>query len=311
MQNQGQAVDRSESVFQRIAGSQRIAPYLFIAPFFVFFAVFMIWPIFRSLYMSFFEFKGIENSIFVGLHNYTALFKEERFTRALFNTTYFAFGMIVLTLIISFSLSLILGSKLIPGRKVYRLVFFLPILTSIIVAGAIFKLIFLDTEAGLLNFIISLFGVPAQRWLLDKYWAINCVLVMAFWRRMGLNAMYFVAGLQSLPDDLYESAVIDGASSWQQLRYITIPLMRPIISFVIIITLIYAYLAFDEVFVLNPAGAMDSVQNNMVTLGYYLYESAFQFFKFGYGSAVGFIMTIIILGISVFQLKLLGVFRTD
>ncbi|UCF95794.1 MAG: sugar ABC transporter permease [Spirochaetaceae bacterium] len=307
----GENTSRADSIFGRIASSQRIAPYIFIAPFFLFFATFMIWPIFRSLYMSFFDFKGIENSIYVGLENYKLLFKNERFARALLNTTYFAVGMIVFTLLISFTLSLILSSKMIPGRNAYRLVFFLPILTSIIVAGAIFKLIFLDTEAGLLNFVISLGGIPSQRWLLDEFWAINCVLIMAFWRRMGLNAMYFVAGLQSLPPDLYESAVIDGASSWQQLRYITIPMMRPIISFVIIITLIYAYLAFDEVFVLSPAGAMDSVQNNMVTLGYYLYESAFQFFKFGYGSAVGFVITIIIFGISVFQLKILGVFRNE
>lgn len=307
----GENTRRGEPFFERIASSQRIAPYIFIAPFFLFFATFMIWPIFRSLYMSFFDFKGIENSIYVGLENYKLLFKNERFARALLNTTYFAVGMIVFTLLISFTLSLILSSKTIPGRNAYRLIFFLPILTSIIVAGAIFKLIFLDTEAGLLNFVISLGGIPPQRWLLDEFWAINCVLIMAFWRRMGLNAMYFVAGLQSLPHDLYESAVIDGASSWQQLRYITIPMMRPIISFVIIITLIYAYLAFDEVFVLSPAGAMDSVQNNMVTLGYYLYESAFQFFKFGYGSAVGFVITIIIFGISVFQLKILGVFRNE
>jgi len=128
---------------------------------------------------------------------------------------------------------------------------------------------------------------------------------------MGLNIMYFVAGIQSLPSDVYESAMMDGATTFQKLRYITIPMMKPIISFVLIITLIYAFLAFDEIFVLNPAGAMDSPQNNMVTMGYHLYESGFQLFKFGYGSAIGFMMTLIILGFSVFQLKLLGAFKSE
>ncbi|MEA5033556.1 MAG: sugar ABC transporter permease [Sphaerochaeta sp.] len=219
--------------------------------------------------------------------------------------------MILLTLFVSFPLSLILSSNTFPGSKVFRLIYFLPILTSLIVAGAIFKLIFLDSGAGLLNSILSFIGIGPKKWLLDGFWAINSVLVMAFWRRMGLNIMYFVAGLQSLPNDIYESAMMDGATSWQKLKYITIPMMKPIISFVLIITLIYAFLAFDEIFVLNPAGSMDSPQNNMVTMGYYLYESGFQLFKFGYGSAIGFMITLIILLFSTFQLKLLGVLDSD
>ena len=287
------------------------APYLFLSPFLILFLIFMIYPIFHSLYLSLFHFKGIANKDFVGLNNYIMLFKDQRFRMALFNTSYFAVGMVVLTMIVSFPLSLVLSSNTFPGSKFYRLVFFLPILTSLIVAGAVFKLIFLDSAAGLLNSILGAVHIPPQKWLLDGLWAINSVLVMAFWRRMGLNIMYFVAGLQSLPSDVYESAMMDGATPWQNLRYITIPMMKPIISFVLIITLIYAFLAFDEIFVLNPAGAMDSPQNNMVTMGFHLYESGFQLFKFGYGSAIGFMMTLIILIFSVFQMKLLGVFKSE
>lgn len=271
----------------------------------------MVYPVFRSLILSFFSFRGLQSRTFVGLQNYVALFGETRFLNALYNTSYFAVMMIVLTMIVSFPLSLVLSSDRFPGAKFFRLVYFVPILTSLIVAGAVFKLIFLDSEAGLLNTILGFVGAKPKNWLLNDFWAINAVLIMAFWRRMGLNVMYFVAGLQSLPEDLYESARIDGANGVQMLRYVTFPLMRPIISFVVIITLIYAFLAFDEVFVLNPAGAMDSPQDNMVTLGFYLYESGFQRFKFGYGSAVGFMMTAIILAFSVLQLKLLGVLKTD
>lgn len=293
--------------FQHLSNNPKVIPYLFLSPFLLLFLVFMVYPIFHSLYLSLFNFKGIKSSTFVGFNNYVQLMKDQRFRMALFNTVYFSVGMIFLTLFVSFPLSLILSSNTFPGSKIFRLVYFLPILTSLIVAGAIFKLIFLDSEAGLLNSIIAIFGIGSKKWLLDGFWAINSVLIMAFWRRMGLNIMYFVAGLQSLPTDVYESAMMDGATPWQKLRYITIPMMKPIISFVMIITLIYAFLAFDEIFVLNPAGAMDSPQNNMVTMGYYLYESGFQLFKFGYGSAIGFMITIIILAFSTIQLKLLGV----
>lgn len=296
---------------KNISNNQKIVPFIYLSPFLLFFLVFMVYPIFHSLYLSMFVFKSIQSKTFVGLDNYFQLMQDQRFRMALFNTVYFSFGMIFLTLFVSFPLSLILSSNTFPGNKTFRLIYFLPILTSLIVAGAVFKLIFLDSKAGLLNSVISSVGMKPKKWLLDGFWAINSVLVMAFWRRMGLNIMYFVAGLQSLPVDIYEAAMIDGATPFQRLRYITIPLMKPVVSFVMIITLIYAFLAFDEIFVLNPAGSMDSPQNNMVTLGYHLYESGFQLFKFGYSSAIGFIVTLIILSFSAIQLKLLGVFNVD
>ena len=296
---------------RNISNNPSIAPYVFISPFFILFFIFMIYPIIHSLFLSLFTFKGIQNRIFTGLGNYINLFKDDRFLHALYNTTYFAFSMILLSLLLSFPLSLLLNTRKFPGRNFFRLVLFIPILTSLIVAGAVFKLIFLDSDAGLLNSIVKFLGGKSINWLLNDFWAINCIVFMAFWRRLGLNMMYFIAGLQSLPEDLYESAVIDGANSFQKLRYITLPLMKPILSFVLIITLIYAYLAFDEVFVLSPAGAMDSAQNNMVTLGYYLYESGFQLFKFGYGSAIGFIMTLLILLVSIIQLKMMGVLKSE
>lgn len=304
-------MQREKRGFQNLSNNPKVIPYLYLSPFLLLFLIFMVYPIIHSFYLSLFEFKGIKSSTFIGFNNYIQLLKDQRFRMALFNTVYFSFGMVFLTLFVSFPLSLILSSNTFPGSKVFRLIYFLPILTSLIVAGAIFKLIFLDSGAGLLNSILSFIGIGPKKWLLDGFWAINSVLVMAFWRRMGLNIMYFVAGLQSLPHDIYESAMMDGATPWQKLKYITIPMMKPIISFVLIITLIYAFLAFDEIFVLNPAGSMDSPQNNMVTMGYHLYESGFQLFKFGYGSAIGFMITLIILLFSTFQLKLLGVIDSD
>jgi arabinosaccharide transport system permease protein len=287
----------------------KIAPYVFISPFFILFAIFMIYPICYSLILSLHEFQGIASKSFVGFRNYLTLFKTQRFLYALSNTTRFAGGMLVLSVVTAFLLSLILNSKRIPGRNLFRLALFLPVLTSTVVAAALFRLILVDTSAGLLNSAIKIFGVPPQRWLLDNFWSLKSVILVACWRTLGLNTVYFIAGLQGLPYELYESAVIDGASPFQQLRYLTIPLMRPVIAFVAVITLIQSYLVFTEVFMLSPATG--STRDNMITLGYYLYESAFRFFKFGYGASVGFVMTLIILVLSVFQLMLLGVFRKE
>jgi len=285
----------------------KIAPYVFISPFFILFAIFLIYPICYSLVISLHEFQGITSKTFVGLSNYLTLFKTRRFLYALSNTTRFAGGMLVFSVVTAFFLGLILNSKRITGRNFFRLALFLPVLTSTVVAGALFRLILVDTSAGLLNSAIKIFGIPPQRWLFGNLWALKSVILVACWRTLGLNTVYFIAGLQGLPSELYESAVIDGARPFQQLRYLTVPLMRPVIAFVAVITLIHSYLVFTEVFMLSETSARD----NMITLGYYLYESAFRFFKFGYGASVGFIMTVIILLLTVFQLMLLGVFRKE
>lgn len=292
-------------------GQPKVAPYLFISPFFVLFGVFMLWPIISSLIMSSFQYQGLVSRTFVGFDNYSRLSRDPRFLYSLFNTLLFAGTMLVLSITTGIGFSLVLNSEQTPARNLFRLTYFAPILTSVVVAGAVFKLILVDTNAGLLNWMVGLIGIPPQRWLLDSRFAIFAVIGLGFWRRFGLNIVYFLAGLQGVPDDLYESAIIDGANRLQQTFYITIPLLKPIIAFVSTITLIYSFQAFTEVFVLNPAGAMDSAQSHMVILGYYLYESAFTFFRLGYGSAIGVILTLVVLGVAVVQLKALGAFRDE
>ena len=303
--NQTSAAMRESSRRQII--TIKIAPYIFISPFFILFSIFMIYPIFYSLILSLHQSKGIAETVFIGFQNYVTLFKTQRFMVSLGNTSTFAGGMLVFSVVTAFFFSLVLNSKLLPGRNFFRLALFLPILTSTVVAGAVFNLIFVDTPGGLLNAFIKVFGAPPQRWLFGNFWALKSMLTLACWRTLGLNTVYFIAGLQGLPSDLYESAVIDGAGPFQQLRYLTVPLMRPVIAFVAVITLIHSYLVFTEVFMLRPGSARD----NMITLGYFLYESAFRFFKFGLGASVGFVMTVIILFLSIFQLLLLGVFRKE
>jgi arabinosaccharide transport system permease protein len=306
MSSQSQGEYLGESPRQII--TEKVAPYLFISPFFILFTIFMIYPIFYSLILSLHDVKGPQGGPFVGLRNYVEIFQTDRFRSALENTTAFAGGMLVLSVIFGFALALILDSPLIPGRKFFRLAYFLPILTSTVVAGAVFKLIYADSPGGLLNSAVAVFGVEPQRWIQGNFWALKSVVGLALWRSLGLNTMYFLAGLQGLPSDVYESATIDGANLLQKIWYLTIPLMRPVIGFVSVITLIHSYLVFTEVFMLSPGGG---AKNNMVSLGYYMYESAFRFFKLGTGAAVGFVMTVVILVLSVVQLALVGAFRKE
>lgn len=289
--------------------TKRSAPYIFVSPFFVLFAIFMVFPIVYSVVLSFHDVRQLSQLNFVGLDNYKLLCNTPRFFRALSNTTYYAVGMCLLNVTIGFLLGLMLTWKRVPGTSIYRTCVFLPVLVSTVIAGAVFRLILVDTEGGFLNYLVGHLGVPVQNWLDSSRWALKSVMALGFWRSIGLSTIYFIGGFQGLPHDLYEAAHIDGANTLQQLRYLTIPLMRPIIAFVSIVTLIQAYLVFTEVFVLNPSGG--SARDTVVTLGYYLYESGFRFFKLGYGASIGVVMTLIIVVLSLVQLRLLGVFQAD
>lgn len=301
------AAPPSAATLTHLISKQR-APYVFIAPFFILFAVFMVWPILYSVWLSLHEVRQLTRFTYIGLGNYLNLFKDARFHHALVNTTYFAVAMGLLNVVLGFTFSLMVTARNVRWSHGARLSLFLPTLVSTVIAGAVFRLMLLDTPGGLLNHLVGYLGVPPQNWLDDSRWALKSVIALAFWRHIGLSTIYFIGGLQALPTDLYEAARIDGAGPWQQLRFLTIPLMRPMIAFVSTITLIESYLVFTEVYVMSPGGV---ARDNVVTLGYFLWESAFRFFRLGYGAAVGFVMTLIIVVLSVVQLKLLGVFRSD
>lgn len=268
----------------------------------------MVWPIIYSISLSLHEVRQLTNFTYIGIGNYLNLLGDTRFHRALLNTTYFAAVMCLFNVLLGFTFSLLLTARNVPWSHGARLSLFLPTLVSTVVAGAVFRLMLIDTPGGLLNHLVGYLGIPTQNWLDDARWALKSVIALAFWRSIGLSTIYFIGGLQGLPTDLYEAARIDGAGPWQQLRYLTIPLMKPIIAFVSTITLIESYLVFTEVYILSPAGA---ARDTVVTLGYFLWESAFRFFRLGYGAAVGFVMTLIIVILSIAQLKVLGVFKYD
>jgi len=289
---------------------RRWAPYLFISPFFIGYAIFFLYPVLWALYLSFFQQIGIgAPAKWVGLGNYIKLLSDDRFIKGVINTTYYAAGSLFIILPAALLLGVVFNMRNLRGSTFFRLFYFTPNITSGVVVAAIFGLVF-DTEYGLLNnWLFAPLGLPKIRWLQDAVYIMPAIIVLGLWRYTGINALYFLAGLQNIPHELNEAAQIDGATRWQVFRHVTLPLLRPVILFTVIIAIIGSYNLFGEPFLL--VGAEGGPRNAALFITMYLYLNGFRYMKFGYASAIGYALTIIILVLSIIQLRLLGAFRED
>lgn len=289
---------------------RRMAPYLFISPFFIGYAVFFLYPVLWALYLSFFQQVGIGSEPkFVGLENYTNLLSDNTFRKALVNTTYYAAGSILCIVPLALLLAVVLFMRNLRGREFFRLFFFSPTITSGVVVGIIFGLVF-SADYGLINnFILKPLGLPAVRWLQDTQWIMPAIIILGIWRFTGINALYFMAGLQNISEEVREAAMIDGANRWQVFRYITLPLLRPVMVFVLTFAIIGSYNLFAEPSIL--LGAQGGPDNAGLFMTMYLYLTGFRFLKFGYASAIGYALAIIILVLTLIQLRVMGIFRED
>lgn len=270
--------------------------YLFISPFYILMAVFMLFPTLFSLYMSFFDWRGMGARTFVGLENYRLVFQDPDFGTALFNTAYIWIGHLPLLLLVSLVLAAILNSRGLRGRQAFRAVYFLPNLTSTVVAALVFAVIF-STDAGVVNLIITKLGGDRIPFLSSVQWSKILIILLILWRYFGYTMVILLAGLQAVPTELYEVAAIDGASPVQSFLHITLPLMWPILLFLIVISTINSFQIFTEPFVLTEGGPGDS----SLTIGLYLYRAAFQYFKFGYASTIAYVVGIAIVVLAYLQ----------
>ena len=289
---------------------RRLAPYFFISPFFVGYAVFFVYPVGHAFYLSFFRQTGIGSTpSFVGLGNYLKLFGDEKFIKSVFNTSYYAAGSVFVIVPVALALALALNVRRLPMREFFRLFFFSPMITSGVVVAIIFRLVFEERYGLINNFILAPLGLPQQGWLITPALMMPSVIILGLWRYAGVNALYFLAGLQSIPTEVHEAAAIDGANRWQIFRHITLPLLRPTLLFVIVIAIIGSYNLFGEPYLLfGPEGG---TRNAGLFMTMYLYLNGFRFMKFGYAAAIGYALTIIILVLSLIQLRLLGAFQED
>lgn len=283
---------------------RKVMPFVFLAPFFVIYTAFLIWPIISALDLSFKESVGFDPASYTGLDNYAELLGDERYRTALSNTTIYALASVFVLSPLALLAAVAIRSFIVArdGMKTfYRVVFFMPFITSLVVIALMFSLIF-NAEYGVLNNALASVGLPRVDWLQGENTALLSVTMVGIWTYLGINSLYFLAGLQNIPEELEEAARVDGARRLQVFRFVTLPLLRPVILFVVVQATIFGYQLFELPYLLTAGGPGDST----LTIAIYLYETGFREFDRGYAAAVGYSMALIAVVLTAIEL---GYFR--
>ncbi len=275
--------------------------WLALLPALLFFAVFVGFPIGYSFYLSFHDWNMMAATPdWVGLDNYTALLQDEQFLRSLVQTALFTAGITACIVVFSLAMALLLDQKL-RWIKLYRTIFYLPAVTSLVAIGIVWVWMF-DPQYGLINQLLKLIGIAGPLWLADPSTALVALIITAAWRNVGYFATIFLAGLQGIDNMYYEAARIDGAGPWASFWRITLPLLKPTVLFVVVMSVILSFQVFALVYVMTAGGPAGSTS----VLVFYLYQQAFTYFRMGYASAIGYILFVIIFILTVLQFRLFG-----
>jgi multiple sugar transport system permease protein len=275
--------------------------YLFLAPGFIVFSVFTLAAVVFAFYLTFHRWSIIEPAKpFVGLTNYRDMMHDERFAQSVVNTVYFTGASIPLTMGIGLALAVLLNLP-IRFRGVFRTAYYLPVVTPFIVSALLWKWLY-NGDYGLFNFYLLKAHIIDQPllWLSSQNLAMPAVILMTVWSGVGFNMVVYLAGLQSIPAELYESAMIDGAGPWARLRHITVPMLRPTTLFLLVIGIIGSLQVFTQIFVMTSGGPV----NKTTTMVYYMYLWAFKYYDMGYASTLAFALFLMLLAFTAFQLRL-------
>ena len=287
--------------------SKKKVPYLFILPALLFFAGIYIFPVFFGLEISLTKWDLISpTKQFIGLKNYINLISEPLFIKSLRNTLYYIILTIPLTIVFSLALALMLSSQFMKFKPFFRVIDFIPVITSWVAISFIWKWLY-QPSYGLINYFLSLIGIPAQGWLSSLSQAMPAIAITSIWKTLGFNMVIFIAGLQAIPRTFYEAAEIDGANRLQQFLKITLPLLNPTLVFVLITSVIFSFQVFVPVFVMTeaPGGQPGGPLNTTRVIVYHLYSAAFRELKMGYAAAISFVLFGIIFVVSLLQLRVL------
>lgn len=293
---------------KKFLNSQKVAPYVFVLPFIVSFCFFWIYPLFSTVKMSFQDIKPAGTE-WVGFENYTKLLKDTVFHTAVGNSFEYMLLTLVLLIPLPMLFAVLMDSRLVKAKGVWKALLYMPALTSVVISGTLFRLMFTEYKTGQMNVLLQSLGMDPIKWLKMKGTGMFALLLLACWRWTGVNMLYFISGLKNIDGALYESAEIDGANGLQKFRYITIPLLKPTTIYVLTIS-VYAGLAmFLESYMLWAGNA--SPNNIGLTIVGYLYRRGIEKNQLGYASAVGLILLIIALIINVVQLIANGTFKKE
>ena len=263
-------------------------------------AVFWLYPLVFSFVLSFGDYDVFSYGAFrwVGLENYARIFSDQQFMRAFGNTLFFVIGTTPVIIMLSLVLAVLINAS---GKleNFLRSAFFLPSIVSIVVISTIFKSFY--SPVGFFNSVLAVFGIQGRTWLVDTGLAMPAIMVMAIWASVGYYVVLFLAALKSVPALLYEAARVDGATEWQMFRHITLPGIRFMIVFAVVINTIRSWQVFPEIFTLTRGGPLGTTD----TMVHRLYETAFRFHEMGYASAMSWLLFFILLVLSVVQMKVL------
>ena len=279
------------------------AAWWFVGPALFVIGVFFFLPVLAALALSITDFDiyalaDLRNLRLVGLRNYVELLQTPLFWRALGNTLYFVIVGVPLSMAVSLAAALLLHSRVARFKAFLRTALFAPVVTTLVAAAVVWRYLF-NTRYGWLNYALGGIGIPPIDWLGDPHWAMPAIIVFAVWKNFGYNMIILLAGLQAIPPELYEAARIDGASLWRQFRYVTLPMLAPMLFMVGILTVTGYFQLFAEPYVMTQGGPLQST----VSVLYLMYDEGFKWWNLGSASAVAFVLFLLIFAVTAVQLR--------
>ncbi|RYE40828.1 MAG: sugar ABC transporter permease [Hyphomicrobiales bacterium] len=283
----------------RVALAEERAAWLFLAPSLVLFAIFTAIPVISAFFISFTQWNLFNEVTWVSLGNYLELAKDEIFAKVLGNTAYFVLASVPVQIVLALACALVLNRG-IKGQTFFRVVYFLPVVTSTIAAALVWAWLF-NSNFGLINAGLSLVGVTdLPKWMGSTRWAMPAIIIVSIWQNLGYAMVLFLAGLQNIGKDVHDAAALDGATGWDRFWHITLPLLSPTTFFVLVISIIGSFQVFELVLVMTKAGPANATN----TLVYYIYQNGFQFYQMGYASAAAMVLFLIVLAFTLVQYRL-------
>jgi multiple sugar transport system permease protein len=303
LQKSGKVEYNHTPLLKRITKEIKVNSFAYVIVFLalIHFSIFKAFPFISSLVLSFLRFRFIGQSEFVGLNNWKMLFTDPIMWRSLWNTILFTLYYVVPTMVLGLVLALLINAK-IRGTKFFRVIYFLPVVTSFVVLASIWKWIFISQPDGLANTFLHLFGLPTQHFFDNTVLSLLVLAGLSLFKVCGTIMIYYFGGLKQIPDYMYEAADIDGAGLFRKFFSLTLPMLQPTTFYVAIMTTVGSFQIFDSAYLLTGGGP-DYATNTVV---FYIYQKAFVNLNFGYASALSFILFFIIFGISFLQKKLIG-----
>lgn len=288
--------------------NQKTAPWIFVSPFIISFLFFTLYPLVNTFIMSFQDIAGFDDVTFIGLKNYKNL-NNEQFFHALENSAIYTILTIIVLIPLPMVLAVLINSKTTRFKNIFKSAYFLPALTSVVVAGLFFRYLFSEQETAFINSVLIKLGAAPKKWLFQRATTMFVLVLFCTWKWIGVNMIYFLSGLNAIPQEQYEAADIDGVNTWQKFWYITVPNLRNVTVYVVTISVYGGFAMFGETYTMFGSAA--SPGDIGLTMVSYIYLEGFNYARLGMGSAIGVALFAIIMIVNVIQLFATGTFKKE